>query len=447
MDMLETPEEQSSGVLSVLVLGGYGLIGSAVMRRLTAAGHRVIGVGRSGVEARRSAPDAEWDIFDIATMSVEGWQITLRGVDVVVNASGALQSGARDDLKGIHETALVRIGEAMVANGPNPPLFVQISAAGVSPDASTEFFRSKARGEAAFQALGLPMVTLRPSLVLAPAAYGGTALLRAAAALPFVLPKVLPESKTACVHIDDLAQAALDAAEGRIAAGTTVDVTGAGAVLLPDLIARMRAWLGILPAWIRLPVPHAVLTPVSRLADLAGWLGWRSPLRRSAIRVLQDGTEADPDALARAGGTPCRDIDAIFRDLPASLQERWFARAYLLFPLTLLTLSLFWIASGVIGLISFPAAQSVLTSRGWSAETAGLAVIGGAIIDIALGTLVLWRSKLKRALLGMIAVSLAYLVGATLTAPDLWADPLGPLVKVIPGLMLALIALALSDER
>ena len=51
------------------------------------------------------------------------------------------------------------------------------------------------------------------------------------------------------------------------------------------------------------------------------------------------------------------------------------------------------------------------------------------------------------ALIGMIALSLAYLAAATVLAPGLWADPLGPLVKVVPSIVLALVALAILDER
>ena len=44
-------------------------------------------------------------------------------------------------------------------------------------------------------------------------------------------------------------------------------------------------------------------------------------------------------------------------------------------------------------------------------------------------------------------VSLAYLAGGTFAAPDLWLDPLGPLLKVIPGLVLTLFVLAFSSDR
>ncbi len=47
----------------------------------------------------------------------------------------------------------------------------------------------------------------------------------------------------------------------------------------------------------------------------------------------------------------------------------------------------------------------------------------------------------------MIAVSLAYLAGGTLIEPTLWLDPLGPLVKVLPSILLTLATLAVLEER
>ncbi len=443
MDELEGPG-RDPGLLRVVVLGAYGLIGSAVMRRLARAGYQVTGVGRSGIAAGKSDAQADWQIFDIAEMTVDGWQAILEDVDVVVNASGALQNGGRDNLKAIHETALSRLADALAGT---ETLFVQISAAGVSEKASTEFFRSKARGEAALCASGTRHIILRPTLVMAPAAYGGTALLRAAASLPFVLPGILPNSRVQTVHIDDLTEAVQAAADGRIPPGTIADVTGPDDHNLRTILEKIRRWQGIGNAWITLPIPNWALRPVSVLADLAGWLGWRSPLRSTAIRALADGVQGDPGTLGKAGGPACRPLDETLRDLPSTLQERWFARAYLLFPLAVLTLSFFWTLTGVLGLVSFGQAQAIFTDRGWSPQAAGLAVAAGSAIDIALGLLILWRSRLRRATLGMIAVSLAYLLGATLFTPDLWADPLGPLVKIMPTMTLCLFVLAFSDNR
>ena len=52
-----------------------------------------------------------------------------------------------------------------------------------------------------------------------------------------------------------------------------------------------------------------------------------------------------------------------------------------------------------------------------------------------------------RALKGMVALSLAYLAAASALTPGLWLDPIGPLVKVVPSVLLALATLAILDER
>ncbi|HCQ67485.1 MAG TPA: oxidoreductase, partial [Rhodobacteraceae bacterium] len=78
---------------------------------------------------------------------------------------------------------------------------------------------------------------------------------------------------------------------------------------------------------------------------------------------------------------------------------------------------------------------------------AALAVGLGALVDLGLGLGILWRRWTAAASLGMIGVSLGYMGGAALFAPDLWADPLGPMVKVVPGIGLALFTAMLAEDR
>ena len=74
-------------------------------------------------------------------------------------------------------------------------------------------------------------------------------------------------------------------------------------------------------------------------------------------------------------------------------------------------------------------------------------MIVGAAVDIALGLMVCFRPTARAALKGMVLVSFAYLAGAGLWRRDLWLDPLGPLLKVLPGAVLALMTLAVMDDR
>ncbi len=426
------------------MLGAYGLIGSACARALGAAGFHVIGVGRSTRAAEVSGLDAEWMVQDVTRMSQEDWRRDLAGADVVVNATGALQTGGRDDLHAIHVETVRRLVGALAGSSTR---LVQISAAGVSAEAPTDFFRSKAEGDRLVIEGAADWVILRPTLVLSRDAYGGTALLRAAAALPGVLPRMLPHTRIQTVFIDDLAAAVVSAARREVPAGTVADITEPEARSFDDLLAETRRWLGLPPARFRPRVPGWALAIARTVADCLGRMGWRSPLRTNALRALADGIAGDPGTWSRAGGAPCRSLGESFAAMPATAQERAFARLYLVLPVAIGVLSLFWLASGIIALAAPGAAAEVLTSRGMGSGPAMALVLCGAAADLALGFGILWRRAARRAASGMVVISAGYMLGAALLAPDLWLDPLGPIIKVLPQLVLAgLVALALEER-
>jgi hypothetical protein len=64
-----------------------------------------------------------------------------------------------------------------------------------------------------------------------------------------------------------------------------------------------------------------------------------------------------------------------------------------------------------------------------------------------LGSAILVRAWARQAALGMAVVSLLYLVSGTILTPALWLDPLAPLLKIPPALMLALVAASMLDRR
>ncbi len=352
-----------------------------------------------------------------------------------MNCAGALQDGARDDLAAVHAAAI----ESLAAALPAGVLIVHISAPGVSAASSTAFYRSKARGDGAIRSSGKPSVILRPGVVVSPEAYGGTALLRALAGFPGLIPAVRPESTIQTVALDDVVAAVRAAVSGSIPPGSDLVLGEAHPKRLAEVLGMFRQWLGLPPApLLTIPAPLARL--VSLAADLAGHAGWRSPLRSTALTVAAEGVSGQP-------GWPCRSLAETLAAMPATVQERWFARLYLLKPVGLLTLSGFWLASGVIGLWQWDEAALTLRAAHFTASSALALVVCGSIADIALGLAVLVRRTMPLALWGMIGLTLAYLASATLWAPQLWADPLGPLVKTLPAAMLALVMLAIEPER
>jgi len=431
--------------MRVLVLGGYGLIGLPTVLKLIEAGHYVTGIGRSVDAASFSVPAARWLAQDISHLKTpKDWFDLLAGFDAVVNCSGALQDSSRDDLQALQSDAMKALFEACRIVGIRR--VVQVSAAGVSPDAGTAFFRTKADADAALMGSDLEWVILRPGLVISPAAYGGTALLRGLASFPYLVPIVSGTKPIQTVSVDDVADAILASVEGKVPARRSYDLVEDHPSSLKELVREFRCWLGREPAPVIL-VPAWIGRIASAAGDALSHLGWRPPLRTTAIRQLEDGVQGDPTAWREVQERPLSTIHETLRRYPASVQERWFGRMWLLKPAIIATLSLFWLASGLIGLVETGAATSVLTERGFGQGLAMAAVLVGSLVDIALGLMMMARSTHRKAAVGMIAVTLGYLGAGSLFTPDLWLDPLGPFVKTIPGAVLALVALAVSQER
>ena len=109
-------------------------------------------------------------------------------------------------------------------------------------------------------------------------------------------------------------------------------------------------------------------------------------------------------------------------------------------------LAAFWFASGVIGLWRYDEARAVLGDA-LPDRLAQVAVAGGGLFDIAIGVALLIRPMMRAACFASIGLAIAYLFGSAALAPHLWADPLGPMVKVFPAIALALVVGALGEAR
>ncbi|CCD86557.1 fragment of conserved protein of unknown function (part 2) [Bradyrhizobium sp. ORS 285] len=218
-------------------------------------------------------------------------------------------------------------------------------------------------------------------------------------------------------------------------------------VMLGDVIAAFRRSFGT-TKWPRITLPAALVDLGAAAGDLASRLGWMPPMRRTAIAELRRGVRGDPAPwIAATGIAPTRLGEAVGTH-GATIQDKWFARLFLIKALIIASLVLFWVASGSIALfISFPATTAILTTRGWPE---GFAIPFAAItsmMDISVGVLIAFRKTAAFGLAAGIFVSLGYMVGCAVLTPDLWLEPLGALVKTGPAIVLMLVALLMMDNR
>jgi hypothetical protein len=133
---------------------------------------------------------------------------------------------------------------------------------------------------------------------------------------------------------------------------------------------------------------------------------------------------------------------------PATIQEKWFARLYLLKALALVVLVIFWCLSGGIALtVAFAAARQTLLDHGFSFGLAHGVTIASSLLDISVGLLIAVRRTCRVGLIAGVLVSLGYMIGSAILTPDLWIEPLGALVKTGPAIVLMLVCLAILDDR
>ncbi len=432
--------------MRVLVTGGYGLIGAAVVSQLHREGHAIVGAGRNVAQARRRAPFARRIEADFNKLTdASAWLPLLDGIDAVVNCVGVLEQGGLDDIRRIHVDGTVALFEACLQEGIRR--VVHISAIGASAQGATDFAQTKAQADAHLVTLDLDWAILRPALVLADAAYGGTAMLRTIAACPFITPTIVGAERIQVVGIDDVAATVafclVPGAPGKV----TWELAHPQVHTLGDIAAALRGWLGF-PERPLVAMPAWLIAAVGALASFAGLLGWRSPARPTALAQLRHGVVGDPEPWAKATGIEPKSLADILAARPAGVQERWFAQLYLIKPVAILGLAMFWIATGLVA--TGPGRESAVAqfaATGFSAKTAELVVLLGAGFDVVLGVLLVFRRLARRVLIVMAVATLGYLLAGSILAPQLWLDPLGPLLKIVPMLVATLLTLAIMDDR
>jgi uncharacterized protein YbjT (DUF2867 family) len=427
----------------VLLTGATGLIGSAVLARLVADGHDVVAVTRRARPGRCQAP-VRWIAVDMArAATAEAWAPHLDGIDAAVNCAGVLQDGPGDSTSGVHVAGAVALFAALERAGVRR--VVHVSAIGIDRNAVTAFSASKLAGDEALMARDLDWIVLRPSVVVGAAAYGGSAFLRALAALP-VAPRLPDAGLVQVVQLQDLAETVACLLRPDAPARLLLEVCGPERLELDDIIAAYRQWLGLGQAR-PVPVPRWLVRAACRLGDAAGLLGWRPPVRTTARLELARGAVGNPAPWTRITGIEPKSLARALAETPASVQERWFAQLYFAKPVMLAALSLVWLVTGLVTLGPAWDAGLALRAAGAPAEAAPPLAAVGAAADIIVGLGIAVRRTAGRALRASLALSGFYLAAGTALAPALWGDPLGPLLKIVPIMALSLAALAIADDR
>ncbi|MGH6708315.1 MAG: SDR family oxidoreductase [Bradyrhizobium sp.] len=434
----------------IIVLGASGLLGRFITDDLRLRGFQTLGVARHFEPSQKtSASDLELPIMSMDAASLARL-IREREIDVVVNCLGVLQDGPGSDTRAVHRDFVERLLAAIRDSG-RAVRFVHISIPGTANEDRTAFSTTKREAERLIAASGIAYAILRPGFVVAPSAYGGSAMLRALAAFPLQLPGDESATPFQPVAVEDIADtiawlAARDIGDPS-AHAVTWDLMQQQPITLGNVIGQFR-WSFGTSRMPRITLPGFLLNLGAKAGDLANKLGWMPPMRSTAIAELRRGVTGDPTNWMAATGIVPKTLAQTVGGHAATIQDKWFARLFLVKALVIASLAVFWIASGFISLaISFSAAADILRSHGFPPWLVAPMTAVTSVMDMSIGVLICFRRTAAAGLIAGIIVSLGYMTGAAILTPGLWIEPLGALVKTGPAIVLMIVALLTLDNR
>lgn len=288
----------------ILVAGGTGLLGRAIVSALRTKGHRVRILSRrtdfDPFAEDRGVTLVQGDVRDPATLPA-----ALEGVDMVVMAVQFPGHPVERPRKGFTYDAFDRQGtENLVAAASKAGVarFVYVSGAGAGRGRSEEWFVAKDRAEAAVRGSGMTWTILRPSWVYGPRDRSLNRLALLARLLPVVPLPGPGTAKIRPIHVDDVGRAVAQSLEKPGAENAVIELGGPQLLDLRRVVKLMLTVTG--KRRLVLPAPaFLVKAGAALLTPLPGHL--LSP--RAVDFVNQDG-DVDTTAMREVLGLRPRQL-------------------------------------------------------------------------------------------------------------------------------------------
>lgn len=262
----------------VLVAGGTGFIGSHIVHKLLAKGHRVMVLSRNPERARRSVPaGVELRAGDVTDTHSLG--DALAGVDVVVSAVQFPNHPVENPRKGFTYMQVDGEGTVRLANAARTAgvkRFIYLSGAGTREGQTAPWFKAKLKAEAAVRDSRLAYTIFRPSWVYGPEDKSLNKFVTFARLLPLIPVIGNGQTKVQPVHVDDLAEVVAASVTMEQAVGKTYEIGGPQELTMDEIIRTMLKAMGKKkplihhPAWfMKLVTAPMVIFPAPPLSPAA----------------------------------------------------------------------------------------------------------------------------------------------------------------------------------
>ena len=280
----------------VLVTGGTGFVGQAVIRRLSEAGREIRILLRPSHRSPNLPQGIAVEVAIANLLDTRGVRAALVGVDSVIHLASAEAYGREAGLQAVDIQGTAILSAAALQAKVKRLIFV--SHLGTELSSAFPVLRAKALAEQSIQRSAIPATILRSSLAYGPGDRFTSAIAMLLSISPLVFP--LPGNGTTSVQpiwVEDLATCILWALEDPAMVGQTYEIGGPEFVTVEQLTQLIERAAGS-----RRWIVHASPASVRALAWLLQRVLPRPPLTTFALDYLATSRMASLDALPRLFG-------------------------------------------------------------------------------------------------------------------------------------------------
>ena len=276
----------------ILLTGATGTIGSAALRRLTAARMPVRCLVRDPRRLGDQRVRVQIALGDLGNPA--SFRNALRGVDTVVHLGAAIRDQPLASIEELNAVATLRLVRAAERLGVER--FVFFSAMGATRHSRTRFFRAKALAREAVEQSGMHTTVFAPSIVYSPGDPWLT-LLERVSWLPAVPVSGSGRALYQPIWAEDVAASVMAALDGRGEQGD-FELAGPDTLSYDDIVRVVLRSLGRRRRLMHMPLPavKASLRALERLVGGSAFATWEEAELMEEPMTTPRGT-ADAESL------------------------------------------------------------------------------------------------------------------------------------------------------